>query len=405
MCRSCDQTPDGAGRRCPARVDGFTAHESDQRSRSRGLGAAYNALAAQDHAGAANALARAVAAQRELDGLDRNLPHEPMSSSAQPDTQPHRDVFVPPSALTKLRAEFDALNAARSREGKAPIVADPIVQRAVTDDPMLREERVRVRLSGESQDALDALRFAAQSEQTDRVVDTRSALAVAHAIARSTGGYRTKAEAGPQSTAAMLSMYLADAPDGKQRHAVAVEDADWAEADRTLAWASTVQPTSDYMRSVRDTLANKTVTHRGLALAVSAIPVAQRQHEREQRAQSAAARAARTSSRSHAGPTRNRPQRRNEWIGRIGQRAHTTGYVESITPTQMEKGGDYDYLLRLRTEGGALVKTFLPVPYGVQEGQRITLTGLIMEHEMYDGKKATVFEQCEVPVVHHQGAA
>lgn len=398
MCRSCDQTPDGSGRRCPNRADGFTTRESDQRTRSRGLNAAQDALSEGEHQEAANALARAVAAQRELDGANSNLPQR-----ASVPEGPSREVFVSPRDLGRVRADLDNVVALRAREGREPLHITMTTQRRPhPEDPMLMQERVRVRMSGVSADELSDVQLPNVTDEPENVVRTDQALAVAHAITRISGGYRSKAEGGEQSTSAMLNAYLAATPDSALRASVTVTAEDRAAAARTLGWARSEQPTSDWMRSVQTALSDDAAPYRSLALAVSAIPVADRSAQRR-------ADAAPAASGPVAGPgaqAESNPVRKSVWLGEIGERGHVTGTVEAVRPVSPPSDpGAVHYLHSIRTQGGASVKWFAPGDTDLHPGDEITLTGTVTKHEEFNGQRQTVFGQCDRPVRHHRATA
>lgn len=421
MCRSCDQTPDGAGRRCPSRVDGFTTHESDQRTRSRGMNAAQNSLANGQNQAAADALARAVAAQREMDGINTGLPGRPTVPEG-----PYRDAFVSQRDLSRARALLDNLNASRSRAGQEPLVVEMTAQRkSHPTDYMLSQERIRIRITGDSEDALNSLDLPSSPDDAEVVIKTREALEAAHAIARISGGYKSKAEGGDASTAAMLDAYIADGPDGTLRASVDPTAEDRRAAHQTLAWAKSEHPTSDYLRSVQATLASPTLTQRQLALAVSAIPVAQRYAARRQATAPVAPPPGGATVPSTAPSTSpgtapanapgnapagggvatatQAPPRRSVWLGRVGDRVYTTGTVEKVQPiTLPTQPNQPRYLVMLRTDRGASVKWFAPGHTGLRTRDRITLTGNVAEHTEFNGERQTVFNYCDPPVLHNR---
>lgn len=426
MCRSCQETPDGVGRRCPSRENGFTAPEADQRTRTRGLNAAQNALVNDDPQGAANALARAVSAQRELDNSLTQPPQaslDAVENAGHPEPGPSKNFTVAPSDYATMRVELDNLNADRARRGMPPVRATIITQRKVDpNDPMMQMERVNVQISGIDFEEAESLKFRSASDNVGRIPDTYESLAAAYAIVRAEGQYKSKADAGLESTAAKLDAYILAGPDSPIRRAAPITDEDRAKARELVLWTRGQRNSSKYIESVKASVANDVVTTRNLPLAVSAIPLRERDREnrdrilrerrehseklmREYRQQGGAGTstpAAQNGGGAAGGGARPRPV--NAWIGTVGTLAQTTGHVENVTQVQSRDRTQPHYLYTMRTDGGAAVKWFTTRPPRAQSGDRITVSGRIVAHEEYAGHRQTRFENNVLPLIHREPA-
>lgn len=422
MCRSCQETPDGVGRRCPSRENGFTAQEADQRTRSRGLNSAQTALSRGDSQGAANALARAVSAQRELDGALTREPQVSLEAMSQPGASgiaPVREFTVAPADYATMRVELDNANADRASRGLNPLQVTLTTQRKRDpQDPMMQLERVRVQIGGIDAEEAQSLSFKSASDGVGRVPDAVEALAGAYAIARSEGGYRSKADAGADSTASKLESYLAAAPDSPLRQAAPITDVDRAQARETIEWARQQNPTSQYISSVKESLSSDVVSSRNIPLAVSAIPLVQREKVARQRRentervrQEAMKLQAREMPRSKApasaaaasgsGQYGSSPVRVNAWIGRVGMFVQTTGTMERVSQVENPRDRTRPYwLYTMSTDGGASVKWFTHVPPNARAGDRVTVSGRVAAHEEFAGMRQTRFENGARPLVH-----
>lgn len=412
MCRACDETPDGQGRHC-LRNDGFSSAEGDQRNRSRGLNNAADALAHGDSQTAVNQLENARRAQRTLDGV----PAAPLGDP-QTATGPQRDITISPSSVDAAQAQIDQINRARQDQGRSPLDVEITRQtKADTSDPIMTWERATVRISGDAQDELDALRLNGITSDPERRVKTAAVVQASCAITRieSHGIYVSRNEGGENSTPARVTQYIHDTPDGPLRQRYAPNETDLNRAANVRRWARETRPTNDYIRAMRLALGEEGLGPRSVGTAASALAgyeraVADRNEaalaQEEFLARFGANATAGTSegtqgSRAGAPGGGYSPQVESRWLNKPGDKVIVTGRVEMVTKVLHEKRQDPRHLYIIRTPDGDAVK-WLPSDFaGFREGDRVTLRGQVKEHSEFRGEKQTEMFYCK-PEIHRE---
>lgn len=377
MCRSCDETPDGAGRRC-TRADGFTSAESDQRNRIRNLQAARDALLrGNDPQGAANALANALSAQQSLDG-GPNVP----TAVPTPTAQPHRDFIVAPSDVGYVQAHLSNLNATRLTKGQPPLGFEVTRQHRPTGtDPLKVWEQVTIRVSGPEAD-LATLTMGKTRTNAETRISTQAVLAASCAAVRINGGrYTPRNEGGADSTPGRVDAYVADVPGGPWRTALAPTAEDEALARQVRAWVRTQEPTNDYMRAVRHSVAEEYLGNRQVGTAASA--VAQYLSQR-----------ARTTTAPAAGGAA--PRSRSRHFSAVGDKVAVQAQVVAVHRIYHESRAMPHYLHILRTPDGDMVRWMSNDPAGLESGDQVTLRGTVKGHSTFNGEKQTEMTHCSV---------
>jgi len=401
MCRACWETPDNQGRRCP-RDDGFSGVEGEQRNRSRGLNSAADALAHGDPQAAVNQLENARRAQRTLDGV----PPAPLSEP-QPVTGPQRDLIISPSSVDSAKAQLDQLNREREAQGQAPLTVEITRQTAPdASDPIMVWERATVRVAGATPEELDALRLTGVTADPERRVKTTAVLEASCAITRidSNGQYVSRKEGGEDSTPAVVSRYISDAPDGPLRQRYAPTAADQARAVNVRIWARQTRPTNDYIRAMRHALAEDQVGPRQVGTAASALAGYERAYADKSRAEQMREELLAKYGQGGAGSdqesvTMPSPGQESRWLNQPGDKIMVTGRVERVTPIFHENRPDPRHLYIVRTPDGDAVK-WLPSDFtGFREGDDVTLRGQVKAHSTFNGEKQTEMVYCK-PEIH-----
>lgn len=390
MCEACHETPDGNGRRCN-RPDGqMTDAERDQRNRSRNLGNARDRLARGDAQGAADSLAQALNAQVYLDGG----PHAPVALP-QDTPGPQRDFVIAPSDLATAMARVEQVNNQRERAGLPPVTMEITRQHRQMADPILSWEQATVRVSGATQEDLDAISMGSVRTDAEARVDTQEVLSAAVASSRLSGGYVPARQGKGQSTPGQVEAYVADQPGGPMRTHLAPTDEDRRLAAQVRAWVRTQPPTNDYVKSVRDALSEDRMSLRKVGLASSAISGFQRHQERVARAQAEFATAD-----PAAGPAVYSPRPQgSRWLGRQGDLATVEVTVEEVVPQDNPYGEHPRYLYVMRTQEGDLVRWVASQTQGMRKGDHVTLRGKIRAHSTFHGEKQTEMFYCK-PAIH-----
>lgn len=409
MCRACDETPDGQGRHCP-RGDGFSPVEGDQRNRSRGLNNAADALAHGDPQAAVNQLENARRAQRTLDGV----PPAPLGAP-QDTTGPKRDIIISPSSVDAANAQLDQINRARTEQDRPPLTVE-ITRQNTQDptDPIMAWEQATVRVSGATQEELDALQLNKVTTDPERRVKTSAALQASCAITRleSDGKYVSRNEGGEESTPARVIQYVHDGPDGQLRQRYAPTDADVGRANSIRAWARETRPTNDYMRAMRHALAEEGLGSREVGTAASALSGYERAYAEKSRAdQMQDELMAKLSSESgtpgeepglgsaSAAGGSHPPRSQSRWLNQPGDKVMVTGHVERVIQVVHENRWDPRHLYIIRTPDGDAVKWLPPDFRGFHEGDTVTLRGQVKAHSEFRGERQTEMFYCK-PEIH-----
>lgn len=389
MCRACQDTPDGAPRRCN-RSDGFSPVESEQRNRVRNLRSASEALAAGDPQAAANALAAAIAADRRLTGFNPVPVAEPSASE-----QPHLDVVLSPSEVDRFEAQFEALNRKRVAEGRGRLGVEVTRQRRpVEGDPVLAWEQATVRVTGSRED-IDRLGFSSNARtEPEKRAKTHEVLAAACAAVRQSGGqYVPRSDAGEGSTPGLVDAYVADAPGGPARARLEPTEVDRAMAVDVRRWARQQDPSSEYVRALRHAVADEYVSMREVGTAASAVAGYLRY------------RTAAATPRESGGsvtPIRQRP-RRSRWLARPGEKVFITGEVVRADPLRIRERLDPHFLYVFRTPDGDLVKWIASSTQGLEVGNFVSLRGTVKAHGEFGGERQTEMHYC-TPRIHPRTA-
>lgn len=406
MCRACDETPDGQGCHCH-RDDGFTAVEGNQRNRSRGLNNAADALAHGDPQAAVNQLENARRAQRILDGVPSSPLGDPRAAAG-----PQRDILISPSSVDAAQAQIDRINRARTEAG-ADVLNVEITRQNDSDaaDSIMTWERATVRISGGTQEDLDALRLDGVTNDAEQRVKTAAVLQASCAITRveSDGKYVTRKEGGEDSTPARVNQYIYDTPNGPLRQRYAPTDADKDRAMSIRAWARETRPVNDYMRAMRHSLAEEGIGPRDIGTAASALSGYERAYTEKSRADQmqdelmaklsgqSTAQEPRGSSAAPAGGRA--PAAQSRWLNQPGDKIMVTGRVESITQIVHEERWNPRHLYIIRTPDGDAVK-WLPSDFtGFRQGELVTLRGQVKQHSEFRGEKQTEMFYCK-PDIH-----
>lgn len=382
MCRACDETPDGAGRRC-SRADGFSPVESDQRNRLRNLQNARDALGKGDAQGAANALAHSLSAQRALDGGPAIPVSDPSVTAL-----PHRDFVVSPTDVDVAQARLAQVNAQRASQGRSPLVVEVTRQHRPTGtDPLTVWEQATIRVSG-PQDDLNGLNLGNVRTNAEKRVSTIGVLAAACASVRQNGGtYVPRADGGGNSTPSQVDAYVADDPTGPWRATLAPNDDDYRLAREVRGWVRVQQPTSDYLRAVRHSVGEDYVSPRGVGTAASAVGLYLH----------------RQGSAGPVGPAISggaaaAPVSRSRHFSKVGDKIVTPAEVTGVHRIMHASRPMPHYLYILRTPDGDMVRWMASETEGLEKGDQVTLWGTVKAHSEFKGEKQTEMFRCQVRI-------
>lgn len=390
MCRACGDTPDGSGRRCN-RPDGFTPVESDQRNRLRNLANARDALNKGNPQEAANALAHALAAQRALDGGSGVPIGDPT-----PTKEPHRDFTVNPSDLDKAKARIEALNKKREQSGRGPMTMEVTRQhKPIPGDPIVAWEQATVRVSGATEEELAKTTLGSDvRDAAEKRVRTLAVLETAAAATRINGGvYASRQEAGENSVPAVVDAYIADAPDGSVRKVLAPTAQDREMAIKVRMWVRGQPATSEYIQSVRHSVAEDYMSMRHVGTASSAISGYLRHEERM----------AKHTAEHGVAPISPRVTG-SRWLNKPGDKIILTARVERVVPVYHENRALPRYLHIMRTPDGDLVRWMAPETQGIAEGDDVTVKATVKGHSTFNGEKQTEVYYAQAPRIHPKSA-
>lgn len=384
MCRACDETPDGVGRRC-SREDGFSPVESDQRNRLRNLANARAALQAGDSQAASNALVHALAAQRSLDGG----PAVPVSDPAV-SAKPHRDFVISPSDVDLAQSHIAQINARRANTSKPPLVVEVTRQQHPAEpDPLAVWEQVTVRVSGPRAD-LDELSLGRVRTNAEKRVSTMGVLAASCAAVRlNDGRYLSRVDGGPNSTPGLVDAYVTDTPTGRWRTTLAPTPEDVAMAHQVRGWARVQPPTSDYIQAVRHSLAEEHLGMRSVGTAASAVGLYLSQKARSGPVGPALP-GGRTGQQTH--------QHTSRHFSKVGDAVVTPAVVTKVVRVMHPDRPLPHYLYVMRTPDGDMVRWMASDTAGLEEGDQITLRGVVKGHSEFRGEKQTEMFRCEVRI-------
>lgn len=399
MCRACSETPDGLGRRCPAREEGFTPTESSQRNRIRSLKNARDKVAAGDPQGAADALVYAQAAQRDLDGG-----HPIADGSPADGVDPHRDFIVSPSSLDKAMGQIDVINGRRQADGLPRLNAAVSREtRPLKEDPLMAWEQVTVRVSGGTPEELQDLNLGRGIEHSEeQVVDTKAVLEASCAAVRLNDGlYVSRAEGGASSTPARVEAYLNDRPGGPMRGAMAPTKEDKSTAVKVRMWVRTQQPTSDYARAVRHAVGEHHMPMRDVGTASSAIAGYMRHEEEVAKARAEGTPLPGDNARGNAPAAQvTRTPGVSQWLGNKGDNIVMPARVEAVHEVFYEnRPSSHPHMLYIfRTPDGHMVRWMASRTQGLRANDQVTLAGSVKAHSTFLGEKQTELNYCRVNI-------
>ncbi len=205
-------------------------------------------------------------------------------------------------------------------------------------------------------------------------------VAAAWAISRRYGWGAASAAFSARSTRDQVSSYLygTSKADRELRHDVAGEIADAEQMAQTIvpALLEGLQGNGDYVTNLKTCLRATHVDHRHLGIVVSAVAAYERMiGDRERKAAAL----------QQKPPTR--------FAGTIGEKITITGTITRLRPIE----GIYGYrpkpsMLIVVDAGETVAKTFTGASWAwdLEQGQTLTVTGTVKDHEDYQGSKQTV---------------
>lgn len=397
MCRSCDETPDGQGRRC-GRPDGFVEAEADRRNRARNLSNAQNHLSAGNAQAAANSLARAAAAHRGAVGAAAGGPVQPPAEA----TGPFRDFAVSPSDAPTAVARIEMHNQERAKVGLPPLQVD--VSRSYQDDPedpIYAMESTTIRVHGAAtQEELDRISVGSVRDDPERKVKASAVMEAAVVAHRLNNKVYVARGEGPNSVPDQVNRYIAEGPNGPLRQRLAPTQADKDEAGRVRIWVRSQQPTSDYQAALRHALNSEYMSPREAGTAASALSPFTRYQQRLEEARQAAL-AKRAQAPHGEGPAVYSPTASgSRWLGQKDQKVSVTARVEVAHPVRNEHSRFPRMLYIMRTPQGDLVRWFASEDQGMEPGDAVTLQGTVKDHSVANGERQTELWYCKAPAIH-----
>lgn len=399
MCRACNETPDGLGRRCPAREEGFTPTESSQRNRIRSLKNARESLAADDPQGAADALVHARAAQRDLDGGHLATDGAPVDLE-----DPHHDFIVSPSSLDKAMGKIDVINGHREANGLPRLTTAVSRQtRPASDDPLMAWEQVTVRVSGGAADEMRDLSLGRDiGASEEKVANTKAVLEASCAAVRlNEGSYMSRGEGGASSTPARVEAYLTDRPGGPMRGAMAPTKEDKSMAVKVRMWVRTQQPTSDYARAVRHAVGEHHMPMRDVGTASSAVAGYLRHEEEVGKAREQGTALPGDNAQGTAPVEKiTRTPGVSQWLGNVGEKVVMPARVEAVHEVFYEnRPSEYPHMLYIfRTPDGHMVRWMASRTQGLRGDDQVTLAGVVKGHSTFRGERQTEMNYCKVNI-------
>lgn len=396
MCRSCDETPDGQGRRC-GRPEGFSETEADRRNRARNLANAQSHLTSGDAQSAANSLARAAAAHRGAVGAPVGGPVQAPAEAAGP----HRDFVVSPADTPTAVARIEMMNQDRAKVGLPPIQVD-VTRSYQTDpsDPIYAMESSTVRVQGATQEELDRVSIGNVRTEPERKVKAAAVMEAAVVAHRLNGNVYVARGEGENAVPDQVNRYIAEGPNGPLRQRLAATQADKTEAGRVRIWVRSQQPTSDYQAALRHALSSEYMSVREAGTAASALSGWTRYQARleEVRQQALAKQGGQQAS---TGPAVHSPSPGgSRWLGQKEQKVSITARVEVAHPVRNDRSPYPRVLYIMRTPQGDLVRWFASEDQGMEPGDAVTVKGTIKDHSTFNGERQTELWYCKAPVIH-----
>lgn len=403
MCKSCHETADNLGRRCPGRQEGFTAAEGTARTATRALNSMATALDRGDHATATRAATRAADARERLDLM------------ADPDSAPEFQLLVHPSAVPDVEK---ALQAYRDEYPDALVDYRFDVHYKVQEGDMAVGQmwtNVIIRDRQLSQFA-QRIRFpkGARTDATP-VVSTYYALAAAISHNEQHGGYIKKGE--PNASAdAIVAKFRA--PDVQREDIIPTTPNGIGHCIEAREYLQSMTPTNDFEARVKAVASKEFVEEKDVPLlAAGANTYWRRQQAQEAerlRAQASPtpsagqpAASARQESpaapESHGSGTSSGRAREGAWLGKVGDNFVVAGTVIEVQPVGQgdPRFGYNRKAILMETASGDRVRTFADVS-DVREGDTAGLRGFVTAHSFFRGRKVTQVNEGYVGVTRHE---
>lgn len=164
----------------------------------------------------------------------------------------------------------------------------------------------------------------------------------------------------------IIGAELRDGPPGLR-----VTEDDAKDADAIIAWAKTLQPTSEFLGNVRVLLAQDHVSPRNVGYVAAAAFMFLKERVASRR------------------------QQANAWVGEIGKKVSFRGMVVDVRTTQNRFGGST--LVTWRDPEGRTLKWFATGDEPVGEiGSVYQVVGTVKAHDTYQGEHQTVLTRCKV---------
>ena len=402
MCKSCDETADGQGRRCRQHEGGFTPSEGAARTSTRALNAMATSLDAGDAATATRAATRAADARERLDLM------------ADPDAAPVFQLFVHPSAvpavekaLQDYKAEYpDALVDYRlDTHYKVPendISVGQMWTNVIIRDRQLQNFAQRVRFPAD-----------VRTDGTP-VLSTYHVLASAISHNEQHGGFIKKGEPNSAAEAITAKFRL---PFDDRETLVPTSPNSISHCIQAREYLQTMTPTSDFEKRVQAVANHEFIEEKDIALLAAGANIYWR---RQRAAEDAAKRAAEqprpdlppataTLSRGaeatrvplkqdsagrssqQAGPSRT-AAKQGSWLGSVGDDLVVRGRVtrvQVIDYRSAPRDMSWDRrMIIMETDSGDRVRCFVESDE-VREGDYGAVRGFVSGHGWFNGSKQT----------------
>ena len=396
MCRSCDETSDGQGRRCGRPDGGFPSAEREGRTISRGFDAAAAALGGGDPVAAANALNRSAAALHRLSESRSGFSGAPGE---------HIDTFISPGDLPRVTQKLTEINQARARAGRPPIEFETAVQtRPHGTDPIMVWARGGVRVYGPAAEteAVRATVFAGSRMEQEVQVSTLAVLGAAVSATRQTGGYVSVNAGADVSTPGMVDQFVANPAGTGWREMLTPTAEDEQTAARIRGWLRARPAGSDYDRSLSAAVARDYMPLKSVRLVASAI-VPYERHE----AETARLRAQAERNASPDNVARGAAQRQaagvpkplsGKWLGRVGTEMAVRGEVVLKESVHYPGRAQDRTLYVIRDPWGNMVKWLATSHVGMVQGDFVTISGKVKSHDVFNGERQTSMHYCKVRI-------
>lgn len=302
MCRGCDETADGTGRRCN-RPDGFTTAEADQRSRSRSLGGAIDALNNGDFQKAANQMMTAASAHNLLGGQGGGAATLTRTAPAQ------RTFSISPSLVDNMAAQIDRINQRRHAEGK-PLLSMVSTPKFIPDpygDPIARWQTTDVSIYGPDQEELNNMIFTGTDSTPEWRYPRDMLIGSTFASMRQNGmrSYISEKDDPNRSTTNEV-LNAAVNKDNPDRGRLTPHEGDNIQTRGLLAWVQKLDDSTDYNRALKRVVSSDYVSYRDAKMLISAAG-AHQQHVRERVQEQARIKANEKNAQQTTGTTQGKP--------------------------------------------------------------------------------------------------